>query len=211
MREAAAMFVGEHDFRNFCKMDASNVHNYRRCIHAFSIVSCQLPRHAPVVSGDGEGEGDGDGGGYCYYMHVKGTAFLWHQVRCMAGVLFMVGRREEHVSIVGRMLDLNAFPRKPQYAMAPQHPLLLFQCNFQAISFRSSPDGGEKVGQHIEQKVDECLIDGAMLQEAAAVCQQQQQHGMEQVPGGILPRRKKTVHVCLARRPTEPSYEERNA
>ena len=24
-------------------------------------------------------------------MKVEGTAFLWHQVRCMAAVLFMVG------------------------------------------------------------------------------------------------------------------------
>ena len=40
MRVAAAKFKGEHDFRNFCKMDADNVHNYRREILSFDIIPC---------------------------------------------------------------------------------------------------------------------------------------------------------------------------
>ena len=30
MRDAARRLEGEHDFRNLCKMDAKNVHNYVR-------------------------------------------------------------------------------------------------------------------------------------------------------------------------------------
>ncbi len=37
MESAGKKFVGEHDFRNFCKMDAVNVHNYRRNITSFEI------------------------------------------------------------------------------------------------------------------------------------------------------------------------------
>lgn len=37
MDRAGKKFIGEHDFRNFCKMDALNVHNYRRCVTSFSI------------------------------------------------------------------------------------------------------------------------------------------------------------------------------
>lgn len=37
MESAGTKFVGEHDFRNFCKMDAANVHNYRRHITMFEI------------------------------------------------------------------------------------------------------------------------------------------------------------------------------
>ncbi|RVW94911.1 tRNA pseudouridine(38/39) synthase [Vitis vinifera] len=37
MESAGKKFVGEHDFRNFCKMDAANVHNYRRHIISFEI------------------------------------------------------------------------------------------------------------------------------------------------------------------------------
>lgn len=37
MESAGNKLVGEHDFRNFCKMDAANVHNYRRRIMLFEI------------------------------------------------------------------------------------------------------------------------------------------------------------------------------
>lgn len=40
MQKAASKFVGEHDFRNFCKMDAANVSNYRRHITEFTISAC---------------------------------------------------------------------------------------------------------------------------------------------------------------------------
>ena len=37
MGSAGEKFIGEHDFRNFCKMDAVNVHNYRRRVTSFAI------------------------------------------------------------------------------------------------------------------------------------------------------------------------------
>ncbi|KAE9618336.1 putative pseudouridylate synthase, Isomerase [Lupinus albus] len=37
MESAGNKFLGEHDFRNLCKMDAANVHNYRRRITSFEI------------------------------------------------------------------------------------------------------------------------------------------------------------------------------
>lgn len=42
MERAGKKFVGEHDFRNFCKMDAANVHNYRRRILSFDISPCDM-------------------------------------------------------------------------------------------------------------------------------------------------------------------------
>ncbi|KAG0470151.1 hypothetical protein HPP92_016851 [Vanilla planifolia] len=38
--EAANKFKGEHDFRNFCKMDAVNVKNFRRYITGITISPC---------------------------------------------------------------------------------------------------------------------------------------------------------------------------
>ncbi len=35
---ACRAFEGEHDFSNFCKMDAVNVHNYERNIISFEIL-----------------------------------------------------------------------------------------------------------------------------------------------------------------------------
>lgn len=37
MKTAGTKLLGEHDFRNFCKMDAANVHTYMRCISMFDI------------------------------------------------------------------------------------------------------------------------------------------------------------------------------
>lgn len=42
MENAGKKFLGEHDFRNFCKMDAANVHNYRRQITQFEISSSNM-------------------------------------------------------------------------------------------------------------------------------------------------------------------------
>lgn len=65
MQEAAAHFIGEHDFRNFCKIDAEHVKNFVRTILDFRVKLVQPP------SADGRA---------LYALHIKGTAFLWHQV-----------------------------------------------------------------------------------------------------------------------------------
>lgn len=48
METAGKKFIGEHDFRNFCKMDAANVHNYKRNITSFEIFPCD-ERFAAVI------------------------------------------------------------------------------------------------------------------------------------------------------------------
>lgn len=40
MESSCKRLIGEHDFRNFCKMDAANVHNYKRRITSFDICHC---------------------------------------------------------------------------------------------------------------------------------------------------------------------------
>ncbi|CAK9195218.1 unnamed protein product [Sphagnum troendelagicum] len=123
MKMACRAFEGEHDFSNFCKMDAVNVHNYERNIISFEI----LPLNEMW------------GGRQVWVMRVKGTAFLWHQVRCMAAVLFMVGYGHEAPAVVAEMLDVHKYVRKPQYLMAPELPLVLVSCGFQGVLFKSHP------------------------------------------------------------------------
>ena len=65
MQQAAALFVGEHDFRNFCKMDLEHVKSFRRTMLAFEVNEVQ------AAGADGRA---------LYALHVKGSAFLWHQV-----------------------------------------------------------------------------------------------------------------------------------
>ena len=68
MRVAAAHLVGPHDFRNFCKLDVEHVHSFERTILACEIL--QLPPHAPGTAAEIP----------ISVLHIKGTAFLWHQV-----------------------------------------------------------------------------------------------------------------------------------
>lgn len=42
MENAGTKLVGEHDFRNFCKMDAANVHTYMRRITMFEIYATDV-------------------------------------------------------------------------------------------------------------------------------------------------------------------------
>ncbi len=80
MRRAAASLVGEHDYRNFCKIDPS-VSNFTRCIRALEI---------GPVGGFGADTADKSPSGVWAFT-VCGSAFLYHQVRCMVAVLFLVG------------------------------------------------------------------------------------------------------------------------
>ena len=67
--------------------------------------------------------------GLCY-IKIEGSAFLWHQVRCIATVLFLVGLGREKPDVVDALLDVTKTPRKPQYEMAPDEPLVLWRCEF---------------------------------------------------------------------------------
>ncbi|KAL5195359.1 tRNA pseudouridine(38/39) synthase [Glycine soja] len=179
MEVAGNKLVGEHDFRNFCKMDAANVHNYRR------YNDNQL-----------------------WVIKIRGSAFLWHQVRCMVAVLFMVGKGLESPNVIDMLLDTSRILRKPQYTMASEVPLVLQSCEFDNIKFMCSSDAGEALRVHL---VNECQIyqlQAAIFHEALLNC----------VPlsndQSLLPfqgSKKKVSHVPLMSRPTEPSYEERRA
>jgi len=153
MDDAARSFEGEHDFRNFCKMDAANVKSYRRRVH-----ECRIER-------DDEG---GEMG--MHYIRVRGSAFLWHQVRCMASVLFMVGLGREPVSVVADLLDLERTPRKPHYAMAPDAALLLWRSGYDPArldvsDMLISERALAQVETHVAQQLHECRLRAAMWAE----------------------------------------------
>ena len=50
-------------------------------------------------------------------------------------ILFMVGRGHEAPSIVDALLDIAAHPTKPQYEMASDLPLVLFDCGYKQIEW----------------------------------------------------------------------------
>jgi len=149
MRDAARRFEGTHDFRNLCKMDARNVHNYVRTVYRCDVVDAA---DAGAWEDGGGARGTrgalgfsrlkksetsaGSPPGLCY-VRVEGSAFLWHQVRCMAAVLFLVGLRRETPDVVDALLDATKFKNgKPQYEMAPDAPLVLWRCGFARDALR---------------------------------------------------------------------------
>jgi tRNA pseudouridine38-40 synthase len=69
MQKAAAMYVGNHNFTNFARVGDKNPF---RKIHA-----------AHVAEADGS-----------LFFEVTADSFLWHQVRCMASALLLIGDGE---------------------------------------------------------------------------------------------------------------------
>ncbi|KAJ5692920.1 hypothetical protein N7462_002343 [Penicillium macrosclerotiorum] len=145
MREAAKLFEGTHDFRNFCKLDTSKqIENFERIIH-HSDIELVNPKTNPLgyVSQDGfqlhEGyeknmdmseELPAPNTPQVYSFNLYGSAFLWHQVRHMVAILFLVGQGLESPSLVAELLDVTKNPRKPAYDMASDAPLVLWDTVF---------------------------------------------------------------------------------
>lgn len=67
---------------------------------------------------------------------IEGQAFLWHQVRAIMAILMLVGEGKEDPSIVMELLDVNKHPRKPQYCLASDLPLNLYETSFEGVDWR---------------------------------------------------------------------------
>ncbi|EGP91152.1 unnamed protein product [Zymoseptoria tritici ST99CH_1A5] len=127
MQQAAAKYEGLHDFRNFCKVDASKqIGNFERRIF-----------HAGIHKVEGTGEGP-----ELYWFEVRGSAFLWHQVRHLVAVVFLVGQGYEDPSVVDYLLDVEKTPGKPAYEMASDVPLVLWDCIFPNAEALANGDHG---------------------------------------------------------------------
>ncbi|XP_060776349.1 tRNA pseudouridine(38/39) synthase isoform X1 [Neoarius graeffei] len=129
MAEAVKRYEGTHDFRNLCKMDVGNgVLQFQRTITAASVQPCE-PRHPSHADPQ-----------RFYMFEVKGLAFLYHQVRCMMAVLLLIGQKLEAPEIITQLLDVENNPRKPQYSMAVDYPLVLYECHFDGLSWIREPE-----------------------------------------------------------------------
>ncbi|KAJ6490655.1 pseudouridine synthase [Mycena vitilis] len=123
MTEAASLLAGTHDFRNYCKLDPSKqLTTYQR-----RIVRADISPVAGSASG-------------MFVLDLKGSAFLYHQVRHIMAVLFLVGAGLEPPSVVTALLNVS--PRaegnsglpvvdtRPEYQMADALPLMLYECHY---------------------------------------------------------------------------------
>jgi len=138
MDEAAKLLCGSNDFRNFCKMDVVNVDNFVRRISEIRI--------EPLT--ESESEKDEDDLDQVWTVTVRGSAFLWHQIRFMVAVLFMIGKGKEEPQIICDLLK-NLNDGKPQYEMASDVPLILYDCVFD----KKDVDFDGASGQFKEQSI----------------------------------------------------------
>ncbi|GJQ87621.1 hypothetical protein Trydic_g17449 [Trypoxylus dichotomus] len=119
MRSASNYLLGTHDFRNLCKMDVGNgVTKFIR-----NIMNIEFNVHDKKNIDIDE---------YTVYeVTITGQAFLWHQIRCIMGILFLIGQRKEKPEVILELLDVTNNPRKPEYHMASEIPLNLYECMYE--------------------------------------------------------------------------------
>lgn len=140
MQDAASRLVGEHDFRNLCKVDPTKqLTSFTRRILSATIDPVEDNSHL-------------------YVFNLRGTAFLYNQVRHIMAVLFLVGTRLEQPSIVDALMNVDAdnphppsrdgelappvVSCKPLYEMADPLPLVLWDTGYDegTMSWRADHD-----------------------------------------------------------------------
>ncbi|KAL5318437.1 hypothetical protein ACEPPN_013497 [Leptodophora sp. 'Broadleaf-Isolate-01'] len=134
MREAAKLFEGDHDFRNFCKVDpGKQITNFERRIFFSDIQEVDDSTSGLAFVNDAALASESvpqSGNPRIYTFTLHGSAFLWHQVRHMVAILFLVGQGLEKPSIISELLDVEKNPGRPIYEMATDTPLVLWNCVF---------------------------------------------------------------------------------
>ncbi|XP_004641452.1 tRNA pseudouridine(38/39) synthase [Octodon degus] len=142
MNDAAQRYVGTHDFRNLCKMDVANgVINFQR-----TILSAQV-----LLVGQSLGEERWQEPFQLCQFEVTGQAFLYHQVRCMMAVLFLIGQGMEKPEVIDELLNIEKNPQKPQYSMAVEFPLVLYDCKFENVKWLHDQEVQEFNVTHLQQ------------------------------------------------------------
>jgi len=160
-------------------MDVENVQNYKRVMLEIEVL--------PVIDS------------LCC-ITITGYAFLWHQVRCMVAVLFLVGQHLESPSVVRDMLDIGRIDRKPMYDMASEIPLVLYDCGFEGVNWQYEADVQNKLVTHYSNIVHDFTIKSAVSKLT-----------LEGVKRNCLYLSPQTTHVSLLTRAREDSLEERLA
>ena len=119
MHKAGQYLIGTHDFNNFCKKDRAKAEvNTIRTIISVDIKPLKCDTKDEVK------------GYQIYELTIVGKSFLWHQIRYIMAVLFLVGEGREKADVVLKLLDTSQILSRPQYCLASPLPLILFNCEY---------------------------------------------------------------------------------
>ncbi|CAF1392575.1 unnamed protein product [Adineta steineri] len=126
MRQASADLIGTHDFRSFCKIDITNEEpTFIRRIDNITVEQLNY---------DNDLNSNNPGYHMCELM-VHGSGFLWHQIRCVVAILLSIGQGKEEISLIKALLDIEKYPCTPNYQIASELPLVLFDCQFNDVNW----------------------------------------------------------------------------
>lgn len=157
MREAAQLLVGSHDFRNLSKIDPSKqMTNFTRRI-TYADIEVVHQQNGPVSFSKWDQRANSNlltaaekptekssssmSGPQTLSFTVHGNAFLWHQVRCMVSILLLIGQGLEKPSLISELLDTERNKCRPNYEMAVEVPLVLWDCVFPQSGSTAIEDG----------------------------------------------------------------------
>ena len=141
MKKAANFLCGFHNFKNFCKVDKSDENweekNYERRI--FEIRIERVKEENIVYPFDIKQNIIKNEYYQSYVCIIKGTAFLWHQVRCIMQILFLIGDELEDIELINEMLNEKS-NYEFKYGLADDSNLILSDCVFEFINFNNNND-----------------------------------------------------------------------
>jgi tRNA pseudouridine38/39 synthase len=104
--------------------------NFMRRIYNFSVEPVHINQQNPQLS--------------MWMCVIRGSAFLWHQVRCMMAVLFIIGRGEDDDSVIDLLFDIEKLPdQRPNYDIAAEAGLILSDCGFEDLEWVTSNLAGD--------------------------------------------------------------------
>jgi tRNA pseudouridine38-40 synthase len=106
IREAAALFVGKHDFRSFAANRGYAYHDTVR-----TLTRCEVKRSGPQLT-----------------FIIEGNGFLYRMCRGMVGTLVQVGRGRFQPGEIREMLKHT--DRRIAGMTAPAHGLILWKVNY---------------------------------------------------------------------------------
>ena len=173
MAKGMQYMVGKHDFRNLCKMNCEEVDNFMRIVNYGKIVKAKpLCESTGVQYEDhvvtGAAEDSADFYRQICYFEIQGQAFLWHQIRCIASLLFMIGKKVEKAEVVNELFDIESNPGKPCYPFAADLPLVLHKCDYHNVRFGHSVQNLWKTSSDLEFKWEALVLAAEQLKNGVA-------------------------------------------
>lgn len=151
MNQAAQLFCGLHDFRNFGKLNVRSCTNYVRRIDHFTIHRASGSSSDPAFD--------------IYYAQIIGSGFVYHQVRSMMAILFLIGIDKEQPELISQLFDLQNCPSKPAYGLVKGFPLTLFRTNFDPLGWQASVESYAYVLRHVYSNWSDLAIKAQMAKE----------------------------------------------